>query len=586
MVRSLRTPVRWVVCLVWIALLRLGPVDAQEYAVESGSPGNPGGRLVSTLRTEPKTLNPIISIDASSREILGLLHADLIHINRETQRTEPALAKSWTVTPNGLRYTLELRRGLAFSDGLPFSADDVVFSFALYLDERLHSPQRDLLVFDGKPLSVRKVDAYTVEFNLPKPYGPGERLFDGLAMLPKHLLEKSYLGGTLDQTLSLSAQPATLAGLGPFRFKEYLPGERLSLERNPYYWKTDGEHRRLPYLDGVDFVFIASEDAQLLRFRAAQLHLLGRISADNFETLRRSTENKRLCSYDLGPGLEVLFLLFNMNPVSSEKNPELFARQSWFREVRFRQAVSLAMDRPGMAKLVYRGLATPIWGNVSPGNKFWIDSELPHPERNLEQAKRLLEGAGFRWSSDGALLDSRNRPVRFTLLVSSSNAQRMKLATIAQEDLKTVGIVVEIVPLEFRALVDHVLNAKDYDAALMNMVNGDADPMPEMNLWRSDGETHLWNLGESKPETSWEGEIDRLMDAQMSETDQKKRKHFFDQAQEVIGRNVPLVYLLAPNVLVAAQSTVRNFRPAILEPNMTWNLEQVYLEHDGNRPCQ
>src|SRR5262249_30680914 len=121
---------------------------AQDYAVEKGEPGREGGTLVVGLRSEPKTLNPVLSVDATSREVIGAMHADLVHINRETQRTEPALAKSWKISTDGKRYTLLLRKGIKFSDGSPFSADDVVFSFQLYLDEKLHSPQRDLLVID------------------------------------------------------------------------------------------------------------------------------------------------------------------------------------------------------------------------------------------------------------------------------------------------------------------------------------------------------------------------------------------------------------------------------------------------------
>jgi peptide/nickel transport system substrate-binding protein len=559
---------------------------AQDYVTAKGGVGQAGGRLVVALRSEPKTLNPILSVDATSREVIGALNADLIHINRETQRTEPALAKSWSVSSDGRRYTLQLRRGVKFSDGAPFTADDVVFSFQLYLDENLHSPQRDLLVLDGKPISVRKIDAYTVECELAKPYAPAERLFDGLAMMPSHLLEKPYREGKLEQTWATNARAPEMAGLGPFRLREYMPGQRMVLERNPNYWKTDAVGNRLPYLTELTFIFVPNEDAQVIKFQSAETHVLERAGADNFALLQKDAKAKGECLYDLGPGLEFLFLFFNMNHLDATKSPEITAKQAWFRDLQFRQAVSLAMDRKGMARLVYDGRATPIWGNVTPGNKLWLNTNLPHPERSLEQAKTLLRSAGFSWNASGALLDAQKRPVTFTILVSSSNAQRTKLATIAQDDLKQLGMDVHIVPMEFRALVDRVLNTKEYEAVLMNLVNGDVDPTPEMNLWLSSGETHLWDLGEAKPATPWEAELDHLMQAQMTTTDYAARKKLYDRVQELASQNLPFIFLLGPDILVGAQATVGNFRPVILEPYALWNADQLFIRAAGAAKCQ
>jgi len=195
----------------------------EELRVTSAEVGRYGGRLVVTQRTEPKTLNPVIAVDSASREVVQRMTADLIHINRESQRTEPALAKSWEVSHDGLRYTVDLRRGLRFSDGQPFDADDVIFSFQVYLDEKLHPPQRDLLVVGDAPIGVRKLDAYTLQFRLAKPYAAAERLFDSVAILPRHLLEKPYREGMLDKAWGLTTPADQIAGLGPFRLKKYVP---------------------------------------------------------------------------------------------------------------------------------------------------------------------------------------------------------------------------------------------------------------------------------------------------------------------------------------------------------------------------
>src|SRR5262249_6482516 len=151
--------------------------------------------------------------------------------------------------------------------------------------------------------------------------------------------------------------------------------------------------------------------------------ILERLRADDFAVLQRDAQ-KRVCPRDLGPGLESIFLFFNLNHLDSSKQAELAPKQEWFRDLRFRQAVSLAMDRKSMARLVYGGRATPIWSSTTPGNKLWVNSGLPHPERSLEQARALLESAGFRLDSRGQLVDSHSRVVAFTILVSASNAQR------------------------------------------------------------------------------------------------------------------------------------------------------------------
>ncbi len=121
------------------------------------------------------------------------------------------------------------------------------------MDEKVDSPQRDLLIIDGKPITVTKVDRYTVRFTLPRPYASAERLFDGLAMLPRHLLEKPLHDGKFAAGVVAQHAPTDIAGLGPFRLKQYVPGQQIVLERNPYYWKVDRENHRLPYLDELVF---------------------------------------------------------------------------------------------------------------------------------------------------------------------------------------------------------------------------------------------------------------------------------------------------------------------------------------------
>src|SRR5467141_4737406 len=346
--------------------------------------------------------------------------AGLVHINRATQLTEPALAKSWKVSADGLQYTLTLRRGLKFSDGQPMDVEDVLFTFRVYLDETVRAIQRDFLVVGGKPIAVRKVDAQTVAFTLAKPYGVGERLFDGLPILPRHLLETAYKEAKLAQSGTLATTANQWAGLGAFRLKEYVAGQRLVLERNPYYWKADEQGNRLPYLDEIVFLFVPSADAQVLRFQSGETDMISRLGAENFSVLSRQARDYRMA--DAGPGLEYNFLFFNLNDVGEKTPADVARKRNWFRSQKFRQAVSLAIDREAIVRLVYQGRGAALWGPVTPGNARWVNSKIGRPARSLDGSRQLLSEAGFKLTSEESgesrLVDADGKPVDFSIVTS------------------------------------------------------------------------------------------------------------------------------------------------------------------------
>jgi peptide/nickel transport system substrate-binding protein len=571
------------------AVLLTHPVQAspqqkntkEEFLAVPGEIGRPGGRLVVALRGEPKTLNPLIAVDTRSREVIGVMQADLVHINRATQLTEPALAKSWKVSPNGLEYTLVLRQGIKFSDGQPLDADDVLFTFRVYLDESVHAPQRDFLIVGGKPIVVRKLDAQTVVFQLAKTYGAGERIFDGVAILPRHLLEKPYQEGKLGQTGTLATAANQWAGLGPFRLKEYVAGQRLVLERNPYYWKTDAQGNRLPYLEELIYLFVQNADAQVLKFQSGETDVISQTGAENFAALSRQQHGYTMT--DAGPGLEYYFLFFNLSEPGEKTPAEMRQKQKWFREAKFRQAVSAAVDRDAIVRLVYQGHGAPLWGLVAPGNRRWGNEKLPHPPRSLDRARALLKEGGFSWRNgpdgESTLLDAEGKSVEFSIVTSSSNANFSKIAALIQDDLKQLGMRVQVVPLEFRSLLDRVTQSKEYEACVMGLASYDADPNVDMNVWLSSGATHLWNPSQAHPATAWEAEIDRLIEEQMSARTFEQRKKLYDRAQEILAENQPMIFLASPDILTGAKNSVGNFHPAVLEPYVLWDVEQLYLKN-------
>jgi peptide/nickel transport system substrate-binding protein len=516
---------------------------------------------VLSQRAEPRTFNPVIAVDAPTRDILRLLHGRLARINGGTLGVDPSLAKSWRFSPDGRVCNIELRQGIRFSDGDPFDADDVLFSFEVYLDAKLGSTQRDLLAPEGQPIQVTKAGPYAVRIEFPVPHAPGARLFDGLAMLPKHLLDKPYREGKLAQSWTVASPLNQIAGLKPFIAERYVPGQRLVLKRNPNYWQPGK-----PGLDEVEILFTPDQTAEALRFRHGEIDLLQRPSAKSFTAFEAAT-----AKLDLGPSLEYHFLFFNLNGGSQKLSEGVRAKQVWFQDIAFRKAVSLAADRAAMAKLAFEGRASALAHHVTPGNKAWLVETAP-PRHSIDEAKKLLQQAGFRLQG-GSLTSAAGQAVEFSLLVNSANAAQMQIATILQEDLRALGIKLRITPMEFRSLVDRVTRSLDFEAAIMGLGSGDADPNSEMNIWMSSGSMHVWNLSAEKNPLPWELEIDQWMRRQRSTLNVSERKRAYGNVQKLVAEHLPVIALVSPHLLVVHKPGLQGVRPSIVPPYALWNIE-------------
>ncbi len=550
------------------------PEDEGRPSAKEVSAKGTGGRLVTALRVEPRTLNPVTATDRAAQTVIRRMTADLVHLNRATQQSEGSLAESWTISEDSRRFTLELRRGVRFSDGEPFDAADVVFTFQVLLDERVASPMRSLLVVGGQPVEVRKLSSHRVEVEMAAPYAPGVLFFDSIPVLPEHRLAEAYREGRLAKSWGFNTPPKEVVGLGPFRLRSYQPGEQVVLERNPYYWKADPEGRQLPYLDEMVFVFVPTEDAQVIRFENGETHVIDHLSAESFNLLARQA-GRGYEMRDLGAGLEFGFLFFNLNDVEADRLPEIARKQSWFRRAAFRRAVSAAIDRDAIVRLVFEGRATAIASHVSPGNKPWTNASLVAQPQSLARARELLAGDGFSWNEAGTLRDPQGREVAFSIVTNASNSQRVQMATILQEDLRQLGINVQVATIEFGALIDRLTRSFDYEASILS-ITGDLDPTHFVNVFRSDGSGRLWRLARSSPEAAWQLEIDRLLDEQTTLVDYEARKAVYDRVQAILANEEPILLLVSPNVLVGARGDLGNFTPAIFPHPTLWNADELY----------
>lgn len=552
-----------------------GAADAaaeDSFQGEEGSDlGRHGGRLVLTLRAEPKSFNPLTAFDNPSLEILDFLHADLAHLDPGSQQVLPALAEEIHRSADGRTYRLTLRDGLAFSDGVPLAVEDVLFTFNAILDPELESPQRESLLLNGQPPLLTRSGPRTVEFKFARPHAGGESLFDGVYIVPARKLADAVVKGQLEEAWSLGDNLDEIVGLGPFKLKEYRPGERLVLARNSHYWRRDDAGTALPYLDEIVIEFASSPEAEVLRFQSGQSDVVDGLGAEAFEAIAAAAPEP-LQLKDLGPGLVYEFLFFNLNDVESGA---LKKKQEWFRNPTFRRALSLAVDRRAITQLVYRGKATPVGGHITPANRRFHDPQIKAPEASLDAARSLLKSAGFTWV-DERLVDASSTPVELTLVTNSSNSRRVETATVIQEDLRRLGVELRVVPLDFSALLDRVYETFDYEIGLLGLGRGGLDPNSSLNVWLSTGDSHLWRLNGEGPISPWQKRLDELLATQMVELDVDRRKVLVSEIQRMVAEEAPFIFLVAPNVLVGAKANLGNFAPVAAASSAIWNADRLF----------
>ncbi|PYT93977.1 MAG: hypothetical protein DMG36_06915 [Acidobacteria bacterium] len=527
--------------LALIALLAFAlPVRAQT-----------GGELHFCLHGEPKTFNPVLVDDEPSENIRYLTGGVLIRLNRQTQALDPALATSWKVSRDRRTITFHLRKGIYFSDGTPFSSEDVAYTMRLLMDPETHSTTGDAFRSGEGAVQVRAPGPDIVVITFPAPIAGLERLFDQVAILSAHSPKKE------------------MAVLGPFYVADYKAGSYVLLQKNQNYWKHDAQGHALPYIDSVRLDIQRNRDIELLRFRRGELQLINRLDAEQFDRLQQ--ENP-VVTKNAGTGLDAEELWFNQVPAAPL--PEY--KKAWFRTKGFRKAISMAINRADLCRIVYAGYAKPAYGPVSPSNQFWFNKSLEDPKYDPQAALRLLAQAGFRYENE-SLKDRAGNRVEFTVVTNSGNAAREKIATMIQQDLTQVGIKVNVVTLDFPSLIERITRTFDYDACILGLVNTDLDPNGQMNVWLSSSENHQWNPSQKAPATSWEAEIDKLMREQAAAATEKERKAKFDRVQQIAAEQQPFIYLINKDVLLAVSPSVIGAVPVVLNPPGFWNVETLRL---------
>lgn len=558
-----------------LALVAAASAGCRSKAGQGIAPGTTvphGGELVVSIRTEPRTFNRLAARDTSTDLVSILTQARLVRINRVTQEVEPWLAERWSRSDDGLRYTIKLRPNVTFSDGHPFTADDVVFSFDAVYDEKTGSALADSLQMGGRKLQVVAADPSTVVVTFPAPFAPGLRILDNLPIVPRHKLEAALKAGTFASAWGLSTPPADIVGLGPFVLSEYMPGQRLVFARNPHYWRTDASGTRLPYLDRMTADIIPEESAEILRLESGQIDMtFSSVASESYALVKRAADAGRVKLMDLGVAYDADSFWFNLKPGAFTSDP----RAPWLQRDELRLAISMAVDRQLFADTVFLGAGVPVYGPVTPSNKKWHAADAPHTPHDPVRARALLASIGLSdRNGDGALENAHGQPARFTLLTQKGRPSLERGAAVVRDELKKVGLVVDVVSLEGGALIQRILSA-NYDSVYFDPATTDTDPAINPDFWFSSGSAHFWNMMQKTPATEWEKRIDELMARQIASSDEAERKRIFDEVQKIFAEHLPVIYFVAPRIYVAASARVTNLTPAVARPQLLWAADSI-----------
>ncbi len=517
----------------------------------------PASELRFCLRTEPKTFDPLLATEEASETVRYLTGGVLIRFNRMTQQLEPELAESWRVRDDGRRIDFVLRKRVLFSDGTPFTAASVVATVRRMMDPGLQSAIADTFRSGAGDIRAEANGPDGLSMFFSAPVAGVELLIDQLAISSPN-----------------SAAPQR-AVLGPFVVADYKAGQYVLLQRNPHYWQTDSSGNRLPYVHSIRLDIQANRDTELLRFRKGELHFVDKLEPEVFDRLRKEMPS---AAVDAGASLDSEFLWFNQ--YSGAPFPAY--KLKWFQSKRFRRALSAAIQRDDIVRLVYHGYARPAVGAVSESNKLWVNSRLRPQRYDPEESLRLLGQDGFRLDGE-SLRDRDGHVVEFSLITNAGSKVRAQIGAIVQQDLKRIGIRLNFIALEFQSLIERITRTQQYEACLLGFTNVDPDPSAEMNVWVSSSTHHAWNPGQKTPATPWEKEIDALMKEQATAMNPQIRKKAYDRVQEIIADEVPILYLVNPKVLVAVSPALRNAAPSPLPPHLYWNIERLSLAASPRR---
>ena len=560
-------------------------INGVDYIQTNLPVGKFGGTMInSTIGEGPKTFNPFNSKDATSSTFADVMYDGLVTIDPVSGQYIPKLAKSFEV--NGNDYIVHLRRGLKWSDGKPITAEDVYFTWKnIILDGYGNTSTRDSISVDGKLPTVQKIDNYTVKFTTPKPFAPFLASLS-TPIAPKHVFEPAVKKGKefFDTFMSTNINPKDLVTSGPFKMVEYVPAQRAVYKRNPDYYVINSKGEKLPYLDKLIYLIVGDANNEVLKFEGGELDVIG-VKGPDVPRFKERQEHGDFSMVNLGPDTGTMYLSMNLNDRKDENGKPYVdpIKGKWFRDLNFRKAVDLVIDRENMVYNIANGFAKPLFTPESLNSIFLNEELKPYP-RDVDKAKEFLRASGFTWDKKGRLRDKDGNRVEFDLLTNAGNSEREAIGVMVKQDLEDLGMKVNFKPIEFNSLVNKLLSTYEWDMVVMGLTGSPLEPNGGKNVWLSNGALHMYN--QRKPAEAgvnllpWEKELDYLFEKGATALSFEDRKKYYDRYQEIIYNEKPMIYLYSPVRISAIRNKFKNVYPTSLG-GIIHNIEEIYIDTGG-----
>lgn len=557
------------------------PHPHPEDALTLNVTGKHGGRIVTAMLAEPQSFNPILFADETAQILNQMMNPGLTRLNFKTQEAEPALAKSYEPSADQLTWTFQLRKGLQWSDGRPFTADDVLFTMEIVNDKNLPSGAQDALA----GIEWKREDDHTVVAKLPALHVAFLRQLDGgtLPIISKHKWESVYRQGKFQEAMQISMDPKDFVSIGPFTLKEYKSGAYFTLRKNPLYWKKDQNGNRLPYMDEIVIQTLPNQDQVFLKIQNGELDTFYSVRPEDVERLIQKAPSINLDVIKVGPSVDAEFLWFNLNGGRNPKNGKPYVpevKRSWFTDLNFRKAVSTAINRDALVQNALYGKGVTAYGPESASNQEWYNPNITRYPYNPSKALEFLKTSGFTQKIDvlgkPQLFDRKGNEVRFSLYTNAESSIRKTQCNMIVSDLSKLGMRVEYTALDFRTLVTKVQESYDYDAAFLSVTHSDLDPSSGVNVFPSSGSSHFWWPEQKSPQTNWEKRIDELMLLQLNTYEHAERKKYYDEVQKIVSDQLPTIYTTTQLIYVCARKNLGNLKPSLSRHRTLWNVDELY----------
>ena len=559
-------------------------IDGVDYLLSRSPAGKYGGVFVtSTIGEGPKTFNSWNSMDATSSLAADIMFDGLVTTDAYTGEVIPRLAKDIEILPDKKTYIVHLRHGLKWSDGKEITADDVYFTWNTIIFGGFgNTSTRDAMYIGTELPKIEKIDRYTVKFTTPKPFSPFMRQLS-VPIAPKHILEPVTKQGkkAFASFWSSNTNPKDFVTSGAFRLKEYVPAQRLVYERNPNYYIIDEKGQKLPYLDKYIILIVGDLNNELLKFKSKELDTVG-LRSSNVALFKEKEKSSDYKIYNLGPDTGTMYFAYNLNTRKNDKgkyyvNP---TKQRWFNDLNFRKATDYAIDRENMVFNIAGGVAAPLF-TPEPLSSIYLNEKIAKGHlQDMQKAKELLKESGFYWKNK-KLYDRWGNKVEFDLYTNAGNTERESIGVMIKQDLEDLGMSVNFKPVEFNTLVNKLTNTKDWDMVILGFTGSPLEPYSGKNVWYSNGTLHLFNMrsdGESaKLLLPWEKKLNELFDRASLELNFDKRKALYEEYQQLVYDEKPIIYLYSPIRISAVRNKFGNVYPTELG-GVIHNIEEVYLK--------